>query len=385
MSLFLAVAAALTLLPVPVLFWVRTQCDGEEPGVHVDRAAWIASFLIASGPAMLLGYLILELPWRWPTAGWRVFAAYGAVAATTFYLTMRVALYGIGSILHRWSCRLPRETSDPLGWLVFREACMMAAFATLLATMAVVSHLASSQGLPMWAVLPLLFGLHPLYQAFGLPWLQYLRAPTLTSRQLDGIEAWLDSIRRDRNLPRFRVRVQEGRLANAAATGGLGAHLIVIGGRLLDEMPRPMVEAVLAHEIAHVVKRHVPRTLLPLLALGGAFHVGIFVGVVVPLFDGDGFLAVAARPALCAASAGLFLAYLPGLFMKKMEFQADRVAVEMLGDGKPLADALVKLGELNKQPLTARSWSHPTLQARIDAINALSVHTASQDDTASAN
>ena len=87
--------------------------------------------------------------------------------------------------------------------------------------------------------------------------------------------------------------------------------------------------------------------------------------------DREGPLSVAAGAALAGAFAGLFVVVLPGFFMRRMEFQADRVAVEMLGDGELLVDALTKLAELNKQPLDARSWSHPTMQARIDAIRAL--------------
>ena len=155
------------------------------------------------------------------------------------------------------------------------------------------------------------------------------------------------------------------------ATAGLGAHLVVIGGGLLERMSHSQLCAVLAHELAHVVKRHVPRLVLPLTIVGALLHLLVVVTFAHPLFDGDELLFVIARAILSGASGGLFLVALPGFFMRRMELQADRLAVEMLGDGEPLVDALTTLAELNNQPLDARSWSHPTMQTRIDAIRAL--------------
>ena len=93
------------------------------------------------------------------------------------------------------------------------------------------------------------------------------------------------------------------------------------------------------------------------------------------MFDTDELVYVLAGSGLAGAFAGLFLAVLPGFFMRKMEFQADQLAVEMLGDGEQLVDALTKLAELNKLPLDTKSWSHPSMQARIDAIRGLAPQT----------
>ena len=167
---------------------------------------------------------------------------------------------------------------------------------------------------------------------------------------------------------------KKGRLANAFATGGLGAHLVVIGGGLLDRMSASELRAVLAHEIAHVAHGHVPRRILPLIVLGATLHVACLVLFVNPLFDMDEWPFLLAGIASAGASGGLFLIALPGVFMHKMEFQADRLAVELLGEGEPLIAALTKLADLNKHPLDAKSWSHPSTQARLDAIRALAAN-----------
>ncbi|MDE0190139.1 MAG: M48 family metalloprotease, partial [Gammaproteobacteria bacterium] len=249
--------------------------------------------------------------------------------------------------------------------------CLLLAMAFGLAFAVVVGHAATTVGLPVWAVVPLVVAILPLYQTFALPWITYLRAPRLTSRNIANVEAWLENLRLERGLPSFHVRIQEGRIANAFATAGLGAHLVVIGGGLLGRMSHPQLCALLAHEVAHVVKRHVPRLVLPLTILGTWLHVLCVISFANPLFDREGPLFVVAGAALAGAFAGLFIIALPGFFMRRMEFQADRLAAEMLGDGELLVDALTKLAELNKQPLDAKSWSHPTMQARIDAIRAL--------------
>ena len=90
-------------------------------------------------------------------------------------------------------------------------------------------------------------------------------APKLTGRDLTEIDEWLADLCANQRIPPFRVSVQEGDLANAFATaGGYSAHLVVIGGGLIDGMSSSQITAVLAHEMAHVIKRDVPRLLLPL-------------------------------------------------------------------------------------------------------------------------
>ena len=54
--------------------------------------------------------------------------------------------------------------------------------------------------------------------------------------------------------------------------------------------------------------------------------------------------------------------------MRRMEFGADRLAAEMLGDGELLAQALERLSQITGQRLNEWSWSHPPLQARIAAL-----------------
>ena len=367
----LAVAASFALVALPVLLWVRSKSNGEEPGHRINQVTWIAALVLGGGAALGAAEGLLTTIWTWidlPSTGWLSSALLGALMGLTMYVSIWVALYKVAAAAHRWSCRLPPDHAASWRDKLLADACLLLGIVVGLAFAMVVGRAAMTMGLPAWAVVPLVVAILPLYQTFALPWITYLRAPRLTSRNIAGVEAWLEDLRLERGLPSFHVRIQEGRQANAFATAGLRAHLVVIGGRLLDRLSESELRAVLAHEVAHVERRHVPRIVLPLVVIGLAMHVTFINSFANPLFDRYEVPFIVAAVALVGVSAILFLAVLPGFFMRRMEYEADKLAVEMLGDPIPLVSALNKLADLNKQPLNAKSWSHPPLQARIDTI-----------------
>lgn len=367
----LAVAASLALAALPVLLWVRSRSNGEEPGHRVNQMTWVAALVLGGAAALIAVEALLATIWTWidvPSTGWLSSALLGALIGLSMYVSIWVSFYKVAGAAHRWSCRLPPEHAASWRDKLLGDVCLLLGTVVGLAFAMVLGRAAMTIGLPAWAVVPLVVAILPVYQTFALPWLTYLRAPRLTSRNIAGVEAWLEKLRLERGLPSFHVRIQEGRQANAFATAGLRAHLVVIGGRLLDSLSESELRAVLAHEIAHVEKRHVPRTVLPLIVIGLTLHVACVNSFADPLFDQDEVPFILAAGALVSISATLFLAVLPGFVMRRMEYQADKLAVAMLGDPEPLVSALTKLAELNKQPLNAKSWSHPPMQARIDTI-----------------
>ncbi|MDE0190426.1 MAG: M48 family metalloprotease [Gammaproteobacteria bacterium] len=367
----LAVAASFALAALPVLLWVRSKSNGEEPGHRVNQVSRVAALILGGACALSAVEALLATIWSWidlSLTGWLSFALFGALMGLTMYISIWGALYKVVEAAYRWSCRLPPEHVASWRDKLLADVCLMLGIVAGVALAMVLGRAAMNIGLPAWAVVPLVVAILPLYQTFALPWLTYLRAPRLTSRNIADVEAWFERLRLERGLQSFDVRIQEGRQANAFATAGLRAHLVVIGGRLLDRLSESELRAVLAHEVAHVQKRHVPRIVLPLIVAGLALHVTFITSFADPLFDQYEVPFILAGVTLVGISAALFLVVLPGFFMRRMEYQADKLAVEMLGDPKPLVSALTKLAELNKQPLNAKSWSHPPIQARIDAI-----------------
>ena len=367
----LVVACSLALPALLVLLWVRAKSNGEEPSHRVNQVAWIASSVIGGSVALSSLQPWFAAVWSLidlSSTGWLLFASLGAFMGLTMYVVMRVALFGVATACHRWSCRLPPEYADSVRHRLLMELYVLLGFAAAGVVALLLGYAVITFDIPTWSVLPLAVAVLPFYQTFGLPWLQYLRAPRLTTRNVAEVEAWLETLRSARALPRFHVRVQEGHLANAFATAGLRAHLLVIGGRLLDGMSNTELRAVLAHELAHIEKGHVPRLVLPLIIVGLTLHVLSITWFVRPLFATDEVPYLIAGATLAGVFGGIYLVALPGVFMRRMEFQADRLATEILGEAEPLINALTKLAELNRQPLSAKSWSHPSIQARIDAI-----------------
>ncbi len=134
--------------------------------------------------------------------------------------------------------------------------------------------------------------------------------------------------------------------------------------KLLSGMSAGQMECVLAHEIAHVRKRHI----LHYVLLGAAFALWAAVG--------EDLVGRSSPAAALAAALGLFFVFwflLFGFVSRRFETEADLEAARLVGgdEGRPfggagrVADMLVALARLNRVPLAAWSWRHFTLLSRI--------------------
>lgn len=364
-------AFALSLAPLAAigLGYVRHRSTREDASLRLDLVAFIAAFSAAGAGVCLAleSYL-----WIVPPGGWFDWATYagaagnGAAMGATALFFVRVLLMEVTTALAFWARRRPREMARSLGEFVTTTCALLGGIGALFALFFVALH-AIGPHEAAWLLLPLLLALIPSYETLILPWIQYARAPRLASVGLEEVEAWVERLRIERDLPRIRVRIQNGPFRNAFAIGGLGAHLIVIGKELVDHLSPAHLQAVVAHEIAHVARRDVP-WLLPPIAAASTIYAVLITTVSTPLFRTFEVWGIVGG-ALCAGvSYAACLMAIPGYFMRRMEFKADRLAAEILGDGEPLAQALERFCELAEQPLTKKSWSHPTMQSRIEAI-----------------
>lgn len=295
----------------------------------------------------------------------------GAVIGAIIYMCLRVFLFGAGPVLFRWSCQLPSDTEETKAFQIQKEIFIFLGFITAFIILFSLARLGDQLDIGIFLV-PAFASLFPLYNTIVLPWLAYFRSPRLSSRNIVEIETWLEELGIKYKLPRFRVVVQEGTLVNAMAFGGLFRSLVVIGGGILDGMSPIQVKAVLAHEIGHAVRRDVTRRLLPLAVIGGTFYLLCLQFFVNPYLATEEIGGILVGVLLASLFALVFIALIPGFFMRRIELQTDRLAVEFLGDGELLVDALTRLAELSGQSMDEISWSHPTMQTRIDAIRALS-------------
>ena len=369
----LAVAAAIGFAATASLAFVRWMCRGREASTRLRLSASVAALAVSLTVLVSIGAAAAP---KWPDGGvfpetYAGMAAGGAFAGAVLFVALRLLTFELTAALLHWACRLPGDMERT--WREFLTTAISGLTGHAVAGALVFGICHAIAPAPYGLVVclvPFFVSLLPLYQTCVLPWLQYARAPTL-SECLPELDSWVDKIRFERNLPRIQIRIQNGSLPNAFAMGGLGSHWIVIGKGLIDGLSSLQIQAIIAHEIAHVARRDVPRRLLPLTIVGGSLHAGSVVTVTHPLFATNEVWGVVSGALLAGLFAGLFIALLPGFFMRRMEYQADRLAVKMLGNGEPLAQALERLCEISGQPLGQWSWSHPPIDARINAIRSL--------------
>lgn len=168
--------------------------------------------------------------------------------------------------------------------------------------------------------------------------------------------------------------------ANAFFIGFFGAKRVVLYDTLVEKLTLPALLAVLAHEFGHFKLRHLLRRLIFMTAaMLGLFAVLAVFREQPELYTGLGFSRVSSHGGLVvfAIFIGEVLAPSGWLFRylsRRDEYASDRFAVDAVGRGQDLEDALValtkqNLGSPGSHPLY-RSYhnSHPALKERLRAI-----------------
>jgi STE24 endopeptidase len=197
------------------------------------------------------------------------------------------------------------------------------------------------------------------------------------------------------NRTRFRARsiqVMDGsrrsRHSNAFFTGFGGFRKIVLFDTLIQQLAEPELEAVLAHEIGHFKKKHIPKTLL-VSALGSlaAFWLISRLAAQDWFYRSFGFEPGSIVPALLlfgllSGVVTFWFSPLAHWLSRLYEYQADAFAAEVMKEPRSLIGALRKLNEKNLSNLTPHPlysgfyYSHPTLLEREQALAEPTVETA---------
>jgi STE24 endopeptidase len=168
--------------------------------------------------------------------------------------------------------------------------------------------------------------------------------------------------------------------SNAYFTGFGRFRRIVLFDTLIAQLTAEELEAVLAHEIGHYRRGHIPK----LIAMSAAMMLGGFAVVAwlarSPWFNS----AFGLPPGEMAASLLLFMLLsgvvtfwfspVGNLLSRKFEYEADAFAREAMGGPAAMLGALRKLAQKNLTNLTPHPWfsgfyySHPTLVEREAAL-----------------
>ena len=191
------------------------------------------------------------------------------------------------------------------------------------------------------------------------------------------------------NIGMPEVAVFQGE-ANAFATGAFkNSALVAVSTGLLESMSKEEVEAVLAHEIAHIVNGDMV-TLTLIQGVVNTFVVflskvvGYFVDRVVLKNDRAGpGIGYYVTDIACQIVFGLLASVIVAWFSRQREFRADAGAASLMGTPQPMIRALSRLGGLepgelpksmaasgisDKGRVMALMSSHPPIEARIAAL-----------------
>ena len=177
--------------------------------------------------------------------------------------------------------------------------------------------------------------------------------------------------------------------ANAFATGAFkNSALVAVSTGLLQTMSREEVEAVLGHEVSHVANGDmVTLTLIQGVVNTFVVFLSRIVGYIVDkaVFNtergiGPGYYVTVI---VCQIAFGILASMIVAWFSRQREFRADAGSASLLGSGRPMINALARLGGLapgalpqsiataginNTPGFMALFSTHPPMEARIAAL-----------------
>ncbi len=179
----------------------------------------------------------------------------------------------------------------------------------------------------------------------------------------------------------------EGRVITAGVMGIIpGLRYILITPALIDSMNVEELDSVMAHEIGHVKRFHLP---LYVFLIGGFIVTSGFLGE--PLFyfffakdyfysfiEFSGFSPDAIRNVAMTVPALiyllLFFRFVFGYFMRNFERQADLHVFPVLGDSRAIISAFEKIALLSGNVRNKPSWHHFGIGQRVDYLQKCEKH-----------
>jgi heat shock protein HtpX len=260
-----------------------------------------------------------------------------------------------------------------------------------------VNHYLTAKGLNLGALLAFA-GLMGFGGAFISLWMSKPIAKCTTGARViaqasNPTERWLlDTVARQAQkagIAMPEVAIYEG-APNAFATGATkNAALVAVSTGLLTSMTHDEVEAVLAHEVAHVANGD----MVTLTLIQGVVNTFVIFLARVVAYAVDQFLrrdgeergpgiAFTITSVVCDLLFGLVASIIVAWFSRQREYRADRGAATIMGTPRPMIAALRRLGGLDHADLPknlaaagiagggvlALFSSHPSCEDRIAAL-----------------
>jgi STE24 endopeptidase len=330
------------------------------------------------------------LPWAFKVfTGWLGTSAW-ALAAILFIIVLALSLPSLPFDWYgqfRLEERFGFNTTTPKLWWTDRLKGLVLGFAVGWPLLALILKLVDWTG-PFWWLWA--WGVITVFQLIML-----VLAPILIMPLFNKFTALPEGSLRERLLALGKrtgfhaksIQVMDGskrsRHSNAFFTGFGRFRKIVLFDTLIQQLSEPELEAVLAHEIGHYKKRHIPKMLLfsSVSSLVAFYLISVFAkqewfyrsfgfesGNIVPAF---------LLFALITGVVTFWFSPLAHWWSRRYEYQADAYAAQTMNEPGSLIGALRKLNEKNLSNLTPHPfysgfyYSHPTLLEREQALKAL--------------
>ncbi len=157
---------------------------------------------------------------------------------------------------------------------------------------------------------------------------------------------------------------------------------ILVTPALIRYLNYPEIDAVIAHEIGHVQKKHIHFYLFFFAGYIAAVYalfdpLLLLIYYADPLFIGAGRIGIAPETAMTLFFSmiliSLFLVYFRyvfGFFMRNFERQADTHVYALMGDAQPLIATFFKISHASRQSPDKPNWHHFSISRRIGFLKA---------------
>ena len=216
--------------------------------------------------------------------------------------------------------------------------------------------------LALFAV-PVLLAAHPLFDLVVMPWVTRLTRVShpIGSQDRFGerLQDWAREAAGTAGVRRARlVLVETGEVNAWAIHMPFFRPTIMLSRPLLEGFSEQAIRAILAHEIAHITRNHVPR--LTLISILGGTLFGLTISTLFGL-DLPGSLAIGS--VLAGLVAIPLLGMGPEWFSKRFEFEADAMAASVVG-ADVMQNALLELAQ-HTGGIDQESLTHPPICARV--------------------
>ena len=195
------------------------------------------------------------------------------------------------------------------------------------------------------------------------------------------LESGILRLRLENAAERFGLRMHDiliwktdGRIVNAAITGFVPRYrYVLLSDALLDRLSAHEVEAVFAHEAAHIRQCHPHRLLLAVM-----LPVGLCIGT-----SANANAPSASNVTLWTTGIILYLVFGLGWLAKRLEYHADLWACWGLGDQEStelvlaksstdrFINALIRVAGETDEDRRRRDWLHPSVNQRIHFLQSV--------------